>query len=89
MTVGENTNIRPSRQPCEDSTGKLVVLKFDGTPQQGFRVWLEIGEEGDRPSIELSGALPPNLEIETSLAEWQQHYRSLNASSLESSRIQP
>ena len=68
--------------------GKLVVLKFDGTFQQGFKVLLEIGDEGDRPTIELAGALPPNLEITAYLSEWRQHYHSLNASGL-NSRIQP
>lgn len=72
----------------EKPAEKLVVLKFNGTFEQGFQVLLEIGDEGDRPAIELAGTLPPNLEIATHLSAWQQHYHSLNASGL-NSRIQP
>ena len=79
---------RPDRKFDRTLDGKLVVLKFDGTFQQGFRMLLEIGDEGNRPAIELAGALPPNLEITAQLSEWQRHYHSLNASGL-SSRIQP
>ena len=85
MTVDK----RPIEQPGKSATGKLVVLKFDGDFQQGFRVLLEIGDEGHRPDTELAGALPPDLEIASRLSEWQQHYRNLNASSLVNSRIQP
>jgi CHASE2 domain-containing sensor protein len=70
-----------------DENGKLVILKFDGSLQQGFRVLLEIGDEGDRPAIELAGALPPSPELASDLARWQHHYRSLRATS--PSRIQP
>ena len=76
---------RKERELKRDLEGKLVVLKFDGTFQQGFQILLEIGEEGDRPSVELAGSLPPDLEISAYLSEWQQHYRNLSANS----RIQP
>jgi CHASE2 domain-containing sensor protein len=67
-------------------TGKLVVLKLDGDfEQQGFRVMLEISMEGDYPSIETSGSLPPAPELAMRLNQWQQSYRSLGASS----RIMP
>jgi CHASE2 domain-containing sensor protein len=66
----------------------LVVLKFIGDFQQGFQVMLEIGGEGDRPSIELLGALPPHPELVDHLVQWRQLYRSLSVSNL-SSRIQP
>ena len=89
MTVGERPHRKfDDRKFDEDLDGKLVVLKFDGTFSQGFRVLLEIGDEGDRPTVELVGALPPNLAIAARLSEWQQHYHSLNASGL-NSRIQP
>ena len=42
MTVGE----KPNRKLDQGSDGKLVVLKFDGTLSQGFRVLLEIGASG-------------------------------------------
>ena len=89
MTVGEHTRAISNFSAGASPAGKLVILRFDGTHQQGFRVWLEIGNEGDRPFIELAGALPPNLKIATYLLEWQQHYRSLSANQLENSRIQP
>lgn len=61
--------------------GKLVVLKLDGDlNQQGFRVTLEIGEEGDRPEIEMTGNLPPDPELATHLQRhWQEKYRRLGA----------
>jgi hypothetical protein len=40
--------------------GKLVVFKLgDGNFEQGFSVTLQIGEDGDRPSTEITGKLPP------------------------------
>jgi hypothetical protein len=39
--------------------GKLVVFKLgDGNFEQGFPVTLQIGEDGDRPSTEITGKLP-------------------------------
>lgn len=58
--------------------GKLVVLKLDGDlEQQGFRVTLEIGLEGDRPSLEQMAMLPPDPALVLLLDQWQQAYRSL------------
>ena len=59
---------------------KLVVLKLDGDLQQGVQVTLEIGEEAERPSIEITGKLPPNQDMATSLDQWQSTYRSLGQS---------
>ncbi len=61
--------------------GKLVVLKLDGDlNQQGFRVTLEIGGEGERPEIEMTGNLPPDPELATHLQRhWQEKYRRLGA----------
>jgi len=65
---------------------KLVTLKFDGDLQrQGFRVTLEIGRDGDRPDLALSGTLPPAPELLQHLHRWQQHYRSLDSTT----RIKP
>jgi hypothetical protein len=50
--------------------GKLVVLKLDGNLELGVRVTLEIGEDGKRPSIEISGHLPPNLKIAKAIDEF-------------------
>lgn len=75
---------------CRAADGKLVALKFSGNFQRGFQVMLEIGRDCARPSIELVGALPSNPELASLLLQWQQLYRSLNASSLSgNSRIQP
>ncbi|MGV0024464.1 CHASE2 domain-containing protein [Phormidesmis priestleyi] len=56
---------------------KLVVLKLDGDFEQGFRVALEVGVDGDRPAIEMVGFLPASSELLTTLRQWQQAYRRL------------
>lgn len=56
---------------------KLVVLKLDGDLEQGVRVTLEIGEEGDRPNTEISGCLPPNPDMVIAIDQWRSTYRSL------------
>lgn len=56
---------------------KLVVLKLDGDLEVGVRVTLEIGEEGLRPSTEVSGQLPPSPEIVTAIDQWRSTYCSL------------
>ncbi len=56
---------------------KLVVLKLDGNLDLGVRVTLEIGIEGDRPSTEITGNLPPNPDMLTAIEQWQSTYRSL------------
>ncbi len=66
--------------------GKLVVLKLDGDlEQQGFRVALEIGLEGDRPFIERLASLPNEPELVRLLEQWQQAYRRLGTTN----RIMP
>ncbi|NJN88220.1 MAG: CHAT domain-containing protein, partial [Leptolyngbyaceae cyanobacterium SL_7_1] len=68
------------------STAKLVTLKLDGDlAHQGFRVTLEIGEDGDRPDLELTGTLPAAPDLWRSLNHWRQHYHSLEVAT----RIKP
>ncbi len=58
--------------------GKLVILKFqDGSFEQGFAVTLQIGYEGDRPSTEITGKLPPLPELPLYYSDWQSSYRQL------------
>ncbi|ARV59407.1 sensor protein Chase2 [Nostocales cyanobacterium HT-58-2] len=58
---------------------KLVVLKFaDGSFEQGFSVTLQIGEEGERPSTEITGKLPAAGEMPLYYSHWQASYRSLD-----------
>ena len=58
--------------------GKLVVLKLgEGSFEQGFPVTLQIGEDGDRPSTEITGKLPPAPEIAQSYSRWATNYRHL------------
>ena len=57
--------------------GKLIVLKLDGEFEQGFRVTLEIGLEGDRTETEITGRLPPATELAAQYSGWQSTYRSL------------
>jgi len=60
--------------------GKLVVLKFgEGGFDQGFAVTLQISEEGQLPSIEITGKLPPSPELPLSYNHWQASYRSLGS----------
>jgi len=59
---------------------KLVVLKLEGElARQGVRATLEIGLEGERPGIEVSGELPASVELAESLQQWQQSYRALGS----------
>ena len=58
--------------------GKLVILKLgEGNFEQGFPVTLQIGDENVRPSVEITGALPPNPEISRDYYRWQSIYRNL------------
>ncbi|WP_026733185.1 CHASE2 domain-containing protein [Fischerella sp. PCC 9605] len=58
--------------------GKLVVLKFaDGSFDRGFAVTLQIGEEGQLPSSEIAGRLPPAAELLQKYKEWQSSYLKL------------
>lgn len=58
---------------------KLVVIKLEGDfHRQGFGVTLEIGTEGDRPSIELPGKLPPAPDLAIRLQQWEAKYRNLD-----------
>ncbi|MBW4681567.1 MAG: ABC transporter substrate-binding protein [Microcoleus vaginatus WJT46-NPBG5] len=57
--------------------GKLVVLKLDGDFDRGFRVKLEIGEEGLAASMGVRGELPPAPELAAQHESWQLTYRRL------------
>ncbi|MDY6901471.1 MAG: CHASE2 domain-containing protein [Cyanobacteriota bacterium] len=57
--------------------GKLVILKLgEGEFQQGFPVILQISDDNVRPSLEITGKLPPNPEIAKDYYQWQSIYRS-------------
>ncbi|MBF2065459.1 MAG: CHAT domain-containing protein [Calothrix sp. C42_A2020_038] len=58
---------------------KLVVLKLDGDLQQGVRVTLSIAFEGVSPHKEVTGFLPAATELQTTIDQWQSHYRSLGS----------
>ncbi|AOY79653.1 CHASE2 domain-containing protein [Moorena producens JHB] len=59
---------------------KLVTLKLDGDFEEGFRVTLEIGSEGEGPETELTGRLPPAPNLVNHYHEWRSTYRSLGSS---------
>ena len=62
--------------------GKLVVLKLgDGSFEQGFPVTLQIGQDGARPEVEITGKLPPQSEIPKHYSNWQSTYRRLGSPS--------
>lgn len=56
--------------------GKLVVLTLgEGDFEQwGFPVTLRIGEEGELPSTQNTGHLPPNAELVQSYISWKVIY---------------
>ena len=59
--------------------GKLVVLKIGhGNFERGFPVTLQIGEDQEPPSVELTSELPPNGEVPRAYARWQSIYGSLD-----------
>ena len=63
---------------------KLLFLKLDGDLEQGVRVTLTIEQEDNRPGTEVTGKLPPNPNLATSIEQWRCDYRSLG----EPTRIQ-
>lgn len=64
---------------------KLIVLKLDGSLEQGVRVTLEIGEQNARPFTEVTGQLPPATDLQVTYDRWHSTYRSLG----KSVRIEP
>jgi hypothetical protein len=63
-----------------------LILKFgEGSFEQGFPVILQIGNDGDRPEMEIIGKLPAAPEIPQHYSNWQLTYRSLGATS----RLEP
>lgn len=57
---------------------KLVTLKIGpGTLETGLSVILQMGEDGSPPTVELTGCLPPAIELEQTLKRWQITYRRL------------
>ena len=56
---------------------KLVILQFDGDFSQGYKVTLEVGDEGKRPDVRTRGELPPAVNVIQSFEEWRKIYRSL------------
>ncbi|MEM6252721.1 MAG: CHASE2 domain-containing protein [Cyanobacteria bacterium P01_D01_bin.156] len=62
----------------DNPLGKLVVLKLGpGNFQQGFAVTLQIGFETERPTLELTGMLPPAPDLPTLYHQWQAAYRQM------------
>ncbi|HBL10683.1 MAG TPA: ABC transporter substrate-binding protein [Cyanobacteria bacterium UBA11162] len=61
--------------------GKFVIFQFlNGSFDQGFPIKVQIGEDGDRHSIESSGSLPPAPEIAQYYRRWQDIYFNLGFS---------
>jgi CHASE2 domain-containing sensor protein len=54
---------------------KRVILRCEGSLEQGFQVTLEISDRTTALFTEASGALPPAIHLAESLGQWQQHYR--------------
>jgi CHASE2 domain-containing sensor protein len=59
--------------------GQLVILKLGtGSFDQGFPVTLQIGTEQARPTIELTGTIPPAPAVIQAYWQWQTIYRQLD-----------
>ena len=56
---------------------KLVILQFDGNFSTGYKVTLEVGDEGKRPDLRIRGELPQAIDVIQSFQEWRLLYRSL------------
>lgn len=57
---------------------KRVTLKLGGESlETGLSVILQIGKDGQQPTVELTGSLPPALELQHLLQRWQVAYRHL------------
>ncbi len=58
--------------------GKLVILKLaEGSFESGFAVTLQISDENARPTVEITGNLPPNPDILRLYYRWQSIYLNL------------
>jgi CHASE2 domain-containing sensor protein len=58
--------------------GKLVAIKFgEGSFEQGFAVTLQIGEEHERATTEITGRLPSFPEMPLYYSHWQSSYRQI------------
>jgi len=64
---------------------KLVLLKFNGNFESGFQINLEVGEEGQAVERGIVGYLPPTIELNHYLVQWQEKYIQLG----NNSRIKP
>jgi CHAT domain/WD domain, G-beta repeat len=60
---------------------KLVILQFDGDFSTGYKVTLEVGDDGERPDVRKRGELPPALDVVRSFQEWRNIYGSKHGQS--------
>lgn len=63
------------------ASNNRVVLKLDGDLDgQGFKVFLEIGVDGQLPQIEVMGYLPANPQLAQQVRHhWRDRYRTIGA----------
>jgi CHASE2 domain-containing sensor protein len=57
---------------------KRAILRLDGKLEEGFRVTLEVGEEGNLHFAEQDGYLEANPELIECLEQWRTNYRGLS-----------
>ena len=61
---------------------KLIVLSLEGElERQGFRIAAEFGLDGDRPTWEHRGQLPPAPDLLALLNQWRRDYSRLGEAS--------
>ena len=69
---------------------KLIVLSLEGDlEQQGFRIAAEFGLDGDRPTWEHRGQLPPAPDLLALLNQWRRDYSRLGDASRLFMRLTP
>ncbi|MBL1177978.1 ABC transporter substrate-binding protein [Pantanalinema sp. GBBB05] len=62
---------------------QLAILEFQaGTFETGFTIKLKLGAEQQRPRLEISGSLPPAIDLPQLYHHWQAAYRQMGAPTL-------
>ncbi|MGC9505783.1 CHASE2 domain-containing protein [Baaleninema sp.] len=59
---------------------QVGVLKLVGHMASGFQATLTLGGEGEFPSLETTGKLPPTTDLNLTYRQWQATYRQLGKS---------
>lgn len=86
--MGTPQTIRPrhlrlvSNHDVAIAASKRVVLCVGEAMPKGIPVTLQIGDEGQLPTVETTGWLPPVKDLLSSYADWKASYRQLDLSQM-------